>query len=429
MRRLLLIGTLLALVVATLGPGWPAAGATTQGAAAGQAAAPVSASDPAVRSLARQRGVPLAEAQRRIGWQVRSGLLGPELARTLGDRFGGIWIDWATDRVKVGVVGGGVDLSDLAARYGLADAVDVIAVRHDVGALQAALRTLSAPVVRANSRARWRVEAGLRPDLNKVELRLPPRDRLSRTQRTMVADAERRYGPLLEVTTGAGQDLQWLACSGPASGLRCDPPLRGGVRISGPRSECTAGFIAKSRVDSKKYVMTAGHCIDAIGETWGSYFSNGEGHPIGPAHNRVFNSGTGDAAIITINNPSASGWNPKHWVYLDLAVDDPDYYIINDLTPKRGDRVCLTGMTSTFLYDTTCGRVTRVDVPTSTGPLVEVDYLCVLDGDSGGPIFAGHVAYGLMSAKPANGPDCGTALFQDITRAETRMNVDVIHGG
>jgi hypothetical protein len=80
--------------------------------------------DPAVLAVARERGVSLGEAQRRIDWQTAAGRLADELPAVLGARFGGVWIDRATDRVRVGVVGGHVDLRGSTTSLGLAGAVD-----------------------------------------------------------------------------------------------------------------------------------------------------------------------------------------------------------------------------------------------------------------------------------------------------------------
>jgi hypothetical protein len=395
---------------------------------AGAAATPTSGStDPAVLAVARQRGVSLEEAQRRIDWQTAAGRLADELPAALGARFGGVWIDRATDRVQIGVVGGPVDLRGSTTRLGLSGAVDIVPVRHSLAKLEAASLRLGKTVFTANRDAAWHLRSGLRTDRNAVILQLPRGRKLTAAQHAVVADAKQRYGTLLLLGTFHGRKLDRTACSKPPSGLRCDPPLRGGMRIYSAREPaCTAGFIAKSRVDSTKYLMTAGHCINGSGEQWNALFSNGEGHPIGPVHNSRDNA-TGDTAIIRISNPS--GWNPKHWVFLDSSPDVPDYYIIDDQASMQNQRVCLTGAVGAWLWGTTCGRVIDTNVPGFYGdPEVLVDYLCATQGDSGGPLFSSHVAYGTLASHPV-GSECGETQYFDIRRAEQLMNVDVIHGG
>jgi hypothetical protein len=269
------------LVLASL-----ATGLGRSGGAAARAGGPT---DPAVLAVARERGVSLGEAQRRIDWQTAAGRLADELPAALGARFGGVWIDRATDRVQVGVVGGPVDLRGPTASLGLADAVDVVAVRHSLVELEAASLRLGKATVKANRGAAWQLRSGLRTDRNAVVLQLPRGRKLSAAQRAVVADAKRRYGAMLLLGTFHGRKPGLAACSKPSSGLRCDPPLRGGVRIYSAREPaCTAGFIVKSQVDSTKYLLTAGHCISGKGEQWSSPFSNGEGHVIGSVHNAEY---------------------------------------------------------------------------------------------------------------------------------------------
>jgi hypothetical protein len=82
--------------------------------------------------------------------------------------------------------------------------------------------------------------------------------------------ARQRLGSKLILGTWAGQmrDLACVWSFNGASGktvFNCDPPLRGGLMMyirSGTSyiPQCTVGFNAKSTVDGKWYVLTAGHC-------------------------------------------------------------------------------------------------------------------------------------------------------------------------
>lgn len=116
-------------------------------------------------------------------------------------------------------------------------------------------------------------------------------------------------------------------------------------------------------------------------------------------------------------------------MYLAASPDVPDYYIINDAPSRPGDRVCLTGAIGASNWGTSCTTVVAVNVAPSHAPnlrLVRVERNCALRGDSGGPYFSGHVAYGLHQG----GVDgCGEHYYQDLQTAENLLNVNVIHGG
>lgn len=387
------------------------------------------ASDPAVRNLAKVRHIPIQEAQRRIGWQTRVGSFGLDLRAALGSRFGGVWIDPADgDRVKVGIVGGRAEVRRQLERWSLGDAADAVRVRYGLGQLETINRRLTATLARANGKTRWPVYNGIPVDRNAVQLSLPPKRHLSAAQWAAVAELRRRYGSLLVFRTYK-RPFYDQACTEPStgSGLRCDPPLRGGVVIKHGTRQCTAGFVTKSKVDSVKYIFTAGHCMSdghATGD-WSSLYNNAEGHAIGPNWGTPIDSANGDVAIIRINNASASGWNPKHWVYLDSSPNVPDYYIINDAPSSVGDTVCLTGAFGESQFGTSCGTVAELDFGGSK--FTRTNVICAVQGDSGGPYFSGHVAYGIHKAGSVEG--CGETLYQEVQDAESLKNVNVIHGG
>jgi hypothetical protein len=176
-------------------------------------------------------------------------------------------------------------------------------------------------------------------------------------------------------------------------------------------------------------MMFAGHCRDLGGAgNWYVYQpSTGIRHEVGPVHNSVFDS-TGDFAILRIDN--LAGWNPKHWVYVHASADtalDPQYNIVNDGGSVVGLRVCLSGART----GTRCGEVESVNVRDDAFPytdqLAQVD-LCAGPGDSGGPIYSGHVARGILHGGPEGGA-CFNILYQGVQEAENRLSVNIIHGG
>lgn len=379
--------------------------------------------------FARERGISLAEAQQRLGWQLLAPDLSERVAAGLGDRSGGVWVDVRDgDRIKVGVAGG-VDpdaetvVRQAADALGLTDGYDLVGVAYPMTALERDNDWLGGQLADVNAGAPWPLSAGLRPDLNRVELQLPAAGTLTSRQQALVAEARTRLGAALVVASYQDPPAS-LACAYPW----CDKPLRGGIRITNSGGGCTGSFIAKSKVDEKLYQFTAGHCADsgALVDNWSTEFTDGSPHVVGPIHHWYWWL-EGDMAIMRINN--VVGWNPKAWVNVTSGPDttaDETYHIASDNKSVVGMRICSTGAS---FGRSDCGEVTHLGV-TVTYDGVTVRHLgrsssCGKKGDSGGPMYALHVAYGLIVAGPGGG-GCGI-YYQGIRAAETRMNVNLLH--
>jgi hypothetical protein len=191
-----------------------------------------------------------------------------------------------------------------------------------------------------------------------------------------------------------------------------------------------------SNSDAKLYALTAGHCVrDFPGATWFANFPNGEGHAIGLGHSaNPPGDATTDAGIIAINDPSATGWAPRAEV-LVLASDanggpgttyDETYAIAGTGTSSFGMRVCKAGAA----FGTSCGIVFALNVtgPTGVTGMAEANYHGG-HGDSGAPVFAGHIAYGLhQSHDPTSTADSWDSFYVGITHATGALKVHVAVG-
>jgi hypothetical protein len=379
--------------------------------------------DLAITSLAADRGISTAEAAIRISWQDKAPALADQLRTLLGAQYGGLWIDPANgDRIKVGIAGSHTNTASIrnaAASHGLAGAVDTVQVSTSISTLESINETLANTLDRVNQDAAWPLSAGLRPDINAVELDAPPAAQLTITQQSLVNATAARFGAAIRIVTVQTKP-QARSCRYPY----CDPALRGGIRINNSGFGCTGAFIARSRIDGKFYQFTAGHCAAAASDNWSTHFADGSTHIIGPVHNHVF-SGSGDMAILTVNNPS--GWNPQPWVFVTASADttrNESYSINADSGSTVGMRICTTGG---FLGHSDCGTVTQLGV-TATYEGVTVHDLgrgtfCGTAGDSGAPMYASHTAYGLQVA----GFSACDSLYQGIRAAENALNVNVAH--
>jgi hypothetical protein len=413
----------MALVLGLFVLGSPAASAASPPTGAG---APPD--DTIAVGLARDRGISLAEAEQRLGWQDLAPRVSERAAAALGDTFGGVWIDAANgDRVKIGVATPPNDRSAAvaqaaAAAAGLTDGVDVVFVRHPSAQLDAGIAWLGGQLATVNAGARQPLGAGVRTDLNALELHTPAGGSLTDAQSALVATAQRMLGDALVLGSTAGQPTA-LSCTYPF----CDPPLRGGIQIGSPSGVgCTGAFIAQSRVDTQLYQLTAGHCGQADLGPWGTQFTNGSAHLVGPIHHWEWNSG-GDEAIMLVNNPA--GWQlPSGTVNVTAGPQttaDPNYAIKSEDFSVLGQRICTTG---SFLGFSNCGTVTELD-DTETYGGVTVSHLgraslCAVPGDSGAPMYARHVAFGLLVAGFVGACD---TFYQGILAAESVLNVNILH--
>jgi streptogrisin C len=412
------------------------------------AAAPSAASlaDPAALSIAAQQHVTVAEADTELSWQQDLPSLNAVLSSQLSAAaFGGTWITSNDGRVKIGVVGLssrlGITVMRAVSATGLMGAVDLVPVKYSLGQLVSADAWLAGQIDTLSPRAGGiHLDVGYRPDLNRVQLGIA--GNMTTAERALVSRATARYGSLIQVMiqpagTALGKSLDCIA----TPGLYCYPPLRGGINIFRVdrhghllRGQCTGGFIARSRIDGKLYMLTAGHCA-AEGGTgpWATAIPHSGVHVIGTVHHYIFGP-SGDEAILNINNPH--GWHlPQGWVYVTAGPNttrNERYRISSAQYSTQGARICETGAATGHSI---CGIVVRLGVTSCYGglPCTEVNNLgeasfCGSPGDSGGPVFAAHQAFGLVTTLASDlfaGYDCVT-YYQGIKGASNAMNVNLV---
>jgi hypothetical protein len=292
------------------------------------------------------------------------------------------------------------------------------------------------------------LDVSYRTDLNRVQLGVAGQQ-LTPAERALIARTKVRYGGLVQVVaqpagTATATSLATGCTDKLSVGNYCYAPLRAGLEIFNVNSQgqpqpgyCTGGFIASSRTNGVLYEFTAGHCAaEDHTDSWATYFPDASVHKIGTVHSYVF--GGGDEAILNINNPS--GWQlPQGWVYVlagpgtGVGGLNEEYPISSAQYSTQGARECATGAVS----GSVCGTVVSLGHSafecTSNGICAWVnnlgeDSFCETNGDSGGPVFASHQAFGLASAQgtdPLHGYLCVT-YFQGIIGAENALNVNIV---
>lgn len=173
--------------------------------------------------------------------------------------------------------------------------------------------------------------------------------------------------------------------------IRSCNPLRSGTELetSTGSAVCTFGFNGIRRVDGRRMIMSAGHCIDQ------AYHS---GAYVGPMWAQS-NSGAADAQVHDIQ----SGWQPSRWYIANRsqqAVQVTSVYRESKL--GIGATACFTGQVSgPFTSTTRCGGVTTSEwsgKDKKNRSFVDqfIFNMATTNGDSGGGIFSSGSARGIM---------------------------------
>lgn len=394
--------------------------------------------DPAAAQLAQDQHLSYSEAAARVNRQDVEAALASGL-RAAVDTYAGSWIDQG-DGARLVIALTDTSKSDevhrRAKQAGLDDLVRIVQVSRTATSLAQLNASLSQDIELAGTAATTRMTAG--PDLphNTVNLSYPS-DTLTVEQQNFLDRMHAKYGAGLTYVPSA-EAAATTACSFP----NCDAPLRGGLHIDTPSYNCSSGFNA---IDGNgvNRLITAGHCIKNYGttNTWSERQTDNINHAVGPGYKYTYGT-AGDYGIITINDPSSTGWDPRGWVYVRASSgtpstsEDAQYYISGEgtYTTVPGSYLCHTGygMTTYGYSGTACGPL--------SGNMQSVRYVdgtlvnnlsrfnaTNCPGDSGGPVYIGHTAYGIVSGTDVTS-GCGTVVYyQEISGVLSGFNMTLRH--
>lgn len=204
-----------------------------------------------------------------------------------------------------------------------------------------------------------------------------------------------QFGDAVEVVVG--NPLQPVACN--VTGInkrKACTPWRGGIYIypfDGVGYACTWAFNVRSLTSATKYMLTAGHCGD---ETWRHNAST-----VGSTG--INNLDTGSPISDALIAPLSTASTPLNLIY---ATDtDRSHAITTSRSHQnqlQGDYVCAAGVVSNYR----CGYIEDWDYRYGIvygGRTIYIwgKYASFRsdDGDSGGPVFNGSTALGLVSSK------------------------------
>jgi hypothetical protein len=435
-------------------------------AAAPQAAASTGAAqdpdDAAAVQLALDHAIPLDQARARIQEQTAFDKLSASAAQAAAS-FGGAWIDQddtgrlviqLSDMREAGAV------QQLAAQSGMASRVRIDRVVLSVAQLQALQKDVTDDLATAAGAAAGDA-VGLDVMTNTVHLNVPAEARTA-AQKAFDAHLVNRFAGKVHLTregNGGGQ----AGCIYTSNGPACDPPLRGGqalLRTDATHTLCSIGFYARSNSDNWPYYITAAHCMrDNMSAPW-AYRNTGSttNNVFGTSWNQFYGAG-GDAGIVRVN----SGTLPSYANYVYVAPNggaypttySDSYTILGDgnvgTVPTGGNPagkyLCHTGAgLAGFGYpETKCGILGQTNVTKyfAEEPFAAVTQLAEFHnssgvlgckGDSGGPVFVNHTAFGIITggegssyATYNNGICNGMMYYTGIGTIMNNLNVHVMH--
>ncbi len=393
---------------------------------------------------AKKYRVDLREAERRLAIQDRAAGIEDDIAKILGDQYAGIWYDEAdAGELKIGMTAAAEKRADevrrIAERYGVAADMDLVTVRFTQAELeekQGRIRNSIADIIDAG-RARTSYNTKSNTVVVTALATLPP------PEEARVNDLAKISGVTVRRVAVPTLRGRLVACNV----TYCDPPFRGGrgIRRVTTHAECTAGFIARDNTNpSQLWVLTAGHCIFFAGLPWEAQDESNNWSVVGFSAFASFSGPPGrDAGKISISSTSnGGGWatptalpavvvksssNPVDSII--FTNYNPNYEIKSTSWSSMGQVLCRTGMKT----GTECGTVSELGADeNSVGPdgktftfhdMGELDVCDSQNGDSGGPLYKKHRAYGILSST-LNDP-CFEA-YQGVRGAETALDVAVI---
>jgi hypothetical protein len=425
----------------------------------------------AAEAYAAYAGIEAEAAKKAVDLQDHASILDSQLSDQLGSNYTGEW--FASGKIQIGTTSEGYertveqDLDNL----GLADNAHIALATSSWEQLETAENSLAATL--ASLIKRGRVSLGV--DVEHNAITLTQADNLSTGEAEEVESARTTVAVTSEISTASTSSvaIKLTACLDGA----CDKPLRGGVRIrkkdvSEDVVECTAGFIVRSTYTPKRYLLTAGHCINfaggLTGEDWGAkYHEAGESEEharsltynvksIGPAtafvngeqHEGVTTTSQGDMGLIEI--PSASFWaSPLEPILIAYGGSgeiprNERYPIVGTAYspqyPRSAFIACSGGVNATEppTVAEDCGVITGLlkTVAAELGPgepvvdhnLTQFD-VCPLfhkahldEGTSGGPVYKNGRALGIN----IGGDDACLDVYEGINTIERVLHVNVL---
>ena len=350
------------------------------------------------REYAVQNGVALDEAMRRLGAQEESVKFTDRLQETYRDRLAGISIEHHPVYRIVVLLTGSEPVAEQTISAGGMN-VPVVFRTGAPATREQLLAAISQHQAEIRSVLPGEQGMGVDPRTGEIVLMVRARDAEFYDADQIEAEAEDRMGVAVRVRVLGERDVN-LAVDG---GSR----LEGFEPRDGRRYVCTTGFVVTDSL--RTGIVTAAHCPDALtyrepgGDivllvlvgTWGARYQDVQVHVGGEPQRPLFLVDSGKSLARTVTS-----WR-------------------NRTSTRAGDFVCHRGETSGY----SCAQVELVDyAPPGDlcgGPCdpvwVTVSGPNCRGGDSGGPIFHGGIAFGIVKgASYSRGGRCNFYYYMSV---------------
>ncbi|WP_197288470.1 S1 family peptidase [Nocardia sp. NRRL S-836] len=313
---------------------------------------------------------------------LKSSEIAEQAKATLGDAFGGAWIDQTSGRLTVAVTRSGLSVTG-------ADTKVVKNSLTQLNGTKSVLDLMSAP----QSIAAWRVDE----KSNSVVIEVNKNTRDAAAEKFIATAKSLNPAVAVEEVTENAKPLY---------------DLRGGDAIyMGSGGRCSLGFSVSGGF------VTAGHC-----GTTGTSVSG---------YNRVA-AGTFAGSTFPGNDYSwvrtNSNWTPRPWVN---RYNGTNVTIQGSTVAAIGAQICRSGSTTGWHCGTVQAYNQTVNYPQGTVRGLTRTNVCAEPGDSGGSWVAGSgfgQAQGVTSGGSGNCTSGGTTYFQPVNPILSRYGLTLTRG-
>lgn len=391
-----------------------------------------------VDEYGEQFDVGAGEAARRLDLQARAAGITGTLERRLGEDYAGVWFDNREGQFVVPVLSkrdAAVAAAEFDGRGLGAGEFRTTLVDSSLAELEAA-QSRMAPAIGGLVEKR-RARSGIDTSTNSVVVEVAA-DTAAETRADVRARAAadpvairvaEANPPSFDVGPAACVFVKDLKAA-------CDPPLHAGVETWSFSSNvsCTAGFAATGNTFGNKFVMDAGHCLQASGP-WSAETSNGYQNELGNQEGFYYAGGNADGGLIRVKDSNwwVSNWGWRGHIVVWGALPRPEevqynsWPVAGSQASFVGEFICHSGIAS----GGSCGTVKQLKAKTtyqggaSLGNMTRVEGACNYEGDSGGPVWGqGNWAVGIWSGGEKN--VCGgSGYYTEVKEIESVYGVHV----
>lgn len=334
-----------------------------------------------LQAVQRDLGLNADQARVRLASDQKSNEIAEQAKASLGDAFGGAWIDQASGKLTVAVTRSGLSVSG-------ADTQIVKNSLTQLNGTKSVLDLLSAPA----SITSWRVDE----QSNAVVVEV------NKNTRDAAADK------WISAAKGIGGAVQVAEVTENPTPLY---DLRGGDAIYMGGGRCSLGFSVQGGF------VTAGHC-----GTTGTAASG---------YNRVA-AGTFAGSVFPGNDYSwvrtNANWTPRPWVN---HYGGANVIIKGSSEAAVGAQICRSGSTTGWHCGTVQAKNQTVNYSQGSVRGLTRTNVCAEPGDSGGSWVAGSgwgQAQGVTSGGSGNCTSGGTTYFQPVNPILSRFSLRLVTG-